>query len=141
MRRKRPCGICGHWFLPNARCGDRQKVCSAAACQRERHRRSCRKWHDRNPDYDREERLRNKLRKAETAPSAVADPLSLRIDAEAARDAVGMEVHVVVDEIGRVLVEWARDAVFAQAYVITKESPKHPLVAARDAIGAEPLGP
>lgn len=140
MRQKRPCGICRRWFLPNARSGKRQKVCSEAACQRERHRRACRDWHARNPSYDREERLRSRLRKAETTPMVVADPLPLRIDAKVARDAVGMEVHVVVEEIGKVLVEWMRDAVLAQAFVITRESPKHALVAARDGIGAEPLG-
>ncbi len=141
MRRKRPCRICRRWFLPNARAGNRQKVCSDPACQRERHRRSCRDWHLDNPGYDREDRLRSKLVKAAEAPLTSADPLPVRIDAEAARDAVGMEVAVVIEETGKVLTDWVRDAMLAQAKRITRESPKHAPVAARDAIGATPLGP
>ena len=59
--RKRPCKICRKWFLPNPRAGDRQRTCSEPACQRERHRRACSDWHRRNPDYDRESRLRARL--------------------------------------------------------------------------------
>lgn len=141
MRRKRPCGICRRWFLPSARAGKRQKVCSDRACQRERHRRSSRDWHLDNPGYDREDRLRSKLVKAVEVPLTAADPLPVRIDAEAARDAVGMEVAVVIEEMGRVLTDWMRDAVLAQTTRITMESPKHAPVSARDAMGAVPLSP
>ena len=116
-------------------------MCSERPCQRERHRRDCREWHRRNADYDREDRLRSKLVKAAVAPATLAAPLPARIDADAARDAVGMEVAVLIEETGKVLTDWMRDAVLAQVLRITSESPKHTLVASRDAIGAEPLGP
>ena len=35
MLRKRPCRICRRWFQPHARAGERQRVCSEAACQRD----------------------------------------------------------------------------------------------------------
>jgi hypothetical protein len=41
MRRKRPCRICRRWFVPHPGAGDRQHVCSAVDCQRERHWRAC----------------------------------------------------------------------------------------------------
>jgi hypothetical protein len=122
MRRKRPCRICRRWFLPHARCGERQRVCSRAECQRERHRRGCAEWHERNRGYDREERLRGQLTKAEAPVEVVADPLEVRIDGLAARDAVGLEVAVFVEETAKVLMDWARDAVLSQARVIAEES-------------------
>ena len=141
MRRKRPCRICRRWFVPHDRSGDRQRVCGAEACQRERHRRACAAWHARNQDYDREERLRRKLTKAEAPAVVVADPVSVRIDAMAARDAVGVEVLVFVEETARVVVEWARDAVLAQAFGIKGESGRHGRSAARDEIGESPPEP
>jgi len=116
MRKKRPCSICRKWFLPNAREGKRQKTCGSPECQRERHRRSCQDWHRRNPDYDRERRLRKRLRRQETAENETrfqVDPTS-RIDATAARDAVGLDSAVIIEETGKVIVKWVRDAVDAE---------------------------
>ena len=127
--------------MPHPRSGARQRVCSAARCQRERHRRACAEWHARNPDYDREERLRHKLVKAEAPAAAVADPVAVRIDGVAARDAVGLEVLVFVEETAKVVVDWARDAVLAQAIGIKGESGRHEEVAARDGIGGSASGP
>lgn len=141
MRRRRPCRICRRWFEPHRHAGDRQRVCGRADCQRERHRRSCERWRWQNPDYDREERLRQKLQRAEQEDDGqrgqlVADPLPVRIDLSAARDAVGLEVFVFVEETAKVLTDWARDAVVAQGLGMTKESAKVPPAGARDAMGA-----
>src|SRR5690606_23234741 len=123
------------------RSGARQRVCSAEACQRERHRRACADWHARNPDYDREGRLRERMMKAGAVSPPVADPIPVRIDSEAARDAVGLEVVVFVEETARVRVDWARDAVMAQAVGIPKESSKHGAPGAREAIGGTAPSP
>ena len=64
MARKRPCRVCRRWFWPHPRAGDRQHTCSRPDCQRERHRRACAAWRLRHPDYDREDRLRRRLREA-----------------------------------------------------------------------------
>ena len=111
MARKRPCRICRRWFRPHPRAGDRQRICSSPDCQRERHRRACATWRRQHPDYDREDRLRRRLQVPEKATAAA--PLR-GIDWSAARDAVGLQVAVVIEETGQVLQHWARDAVSAQ---------------------------
>ena len=92
-------------------------MCNGDECQRERHRRACAAWRERNPDYDREDRLRRRLVvEALEAPAdgpAPADPMA-RLDWRVARDVVGLEVAVVVEEFGQVLVKWARDVVSPQ---------------------------
>ena len=55
---------------------------------------------------------------------------------DAARDAVGVEVAVFVEESQKVLVDWARDAVLAQQAVIARESRRVGGMSARDALGA-----
>ena len=123
MGRKRPCRICRKWFAPHPRVGDRQHVCGEPRCQQERHRRACRGWRRRHPDYDREDRLRRRLvREVESKgpPGLAADPLH-RIDWQAARDAVGLQVAVAIEETGKVLHVWARDAVRLQAV----DGPRH----------------
>jgi hypothetical protein len=62
MRRKRPCRICRRWYVPHPRAGDRQHVCSAADCQRERHRRACQRWREHEVPAERAHRLRQRLR-------------------------------------------------------------------------------
>jgi hypothetical protein len=111
MARKRPCRICRRWFSPDPRAGDRQRACSSPDCQRERHRRACSTWRRHHPDYDREDRLRRRLQVPEKATAAA--PLR-GVDWSAARDAVGLQVAVVIEETGQVLQHWARDAVSAQ---------------------------
>lgn len=48
---KRPCSICGRWFWPNARVGNRQNACSDPACQAARRKKTQAKWRAANPDY------------------------------------------------------------------------------------------
>ena len=116
MGRKRPCRICRKWFAPHPRAGDRQHVCGDPRCQQERHRLACRGWRCRHPDYDREDRLRRRLVRAteqKESPGLEADPMR-RIDWQAARDAVGLQVAVAIEETGKVLHAWTRDAVRSQ---------------------------
>lgn len=122
MYKKKPCKICRRWFWPNRRVGGRQQTCSRPECQRERHRRNCEDWHRRNPKYDREGRLREGLiRESDECPrGGGGDPLR-RVDEDAARDSVGLEVYVFVDEIARLLLDWARDSVVLQPSVNKEE--------------------
>ena len=143
MLRRRRCRVCGRWFYPHPRAGGRQHVCSDTACQAERHRRNCSTWHQGNPGYDRERRLRQKLQAKAPPEAGVAgvldvDPLG-SIDWDTARDAVGLEAAVIIEEICQVLVGYTRDAVRAKPLVITGKSPQVPGSAARDAMG--PAGP
>jgi hypothetical protein len=116
MIRSRPCRICRRWFQPHPRAGDRQRVCSAAECQKERHRRSCADWHRRHAGDERRERFRERI--TETATACASSP---QLAWDVVRDAVGMEVSVVIEESSKVVENRARDAVSAEASVIMKE--------------------
>ena len=127
MRRKRPCRICRRWFLPHPRSGSRQRVCSSPSCQRERHVRACRAWHGRNPGYDPEDRLRRRLWREVPGGSA-------RLDWQVARDAVGPQVVVVMEEAAKELRSRVRDAVLMQLLVRSSVEPQVRAPAARDDI-------
>jgi hypothetical protein len=118
--RKRPCRVCRRWFRPDPRQKERQYVCGDEDCQRERHRRNCEDWHRRNPDYDRETRLRSKLKKGKER-GKYAEP-SQGINWERARDAIGLELLVVIDEVAKVTLDLARDALLPQRLVIKGKS-------------------
>ena len=133
MVRKRPCRICRRWFRPHPRAGDRQRTCGTASCQAERRRRAVTAWRDRHPDYDREDRLRRRLQK-EGSVRAGVDPMT-SVDWQVARNAVGLEVAVVVEETSRVLATWARNAVALQGLGIASQSGRLPPPSARNGIG------
>lgn len=136
MTRKRPCRECAKWFLPNPRARQRQRTCDRDTCQRARHRRACADWRARHPDYDVERRLRERVRAKEVVGEPLQrDPLA-EVVWDAARDAVGVEVAIIVEETGKVLVGWARDAVHAKASEIMRQIGKVLPVQARDAIAA-----
>lgn len=59
--RKRPCRICGRWFLPNPRLKGRQKTCGDPQCKREWHRKKCAEWNGKNADYFKSNYLQKKL--------------------------------------------------------------------------------
>lgn len=115
MRRKRRCRICRRWFIPHPRAGERQHVCSAASCQRERHRRACARWREREAEAERGHRLRQRIRaEARVQPEAVGT-VRAHVAWAAVRDAVGLEVSVVIEEILRLLEVAVRDAGSRQA--------------------------
>ena len=145
MAARRPCRICKHWFHPDPRVGDRQRACGRAECQRERHRRSCVEWHQRNPTYDRETRLRRRLVTApppagSVPPRVDVDPLGA-IDWEVARDEIGLEMSVVVEETARVLVRWTRDAMPRSSHVVARSSGDDARAGRRDAMVLRRGGP
>jgi hypothetical protein len=119
MGRKRPCRICRHWFRPHPRAGDRQHVCSRADCQRERHRRACQRWRQREAPAERAHRLRQRLRGDAGGGQGAAGP---RVSWDAVRDAVGLEVAVIIEEVSRLLEDLVRDAVHRQVGVPARES-------------------
>jgi hypothetical protein len=122
--------------MPHVRAGDRQHVCSAEQCQRERHRRSCAKWRADNAEEECAERVRQKVNEG-----GLSDPPQERLQWDAVRDAVGVEVAVVIEESVRHLVEWARDAVAAHPCGITNKCSGHGPGPPRDDIGAMARGP
>lgn len=121
MRRKRPCRICRRWFVPDPRAGDRQHVCSTADCQGERHRRACQRWHQREVPAERVHRLRQRLRVDVDGGQGAA---ACRVSWDAVRDAVGLEVSVILEEISRLLEDVVRDAVRRQVGAPARELPQ-----------------
>jgi hypothetical protein len=135
MSEKKPCSICGRWFLPNRRVGKRQRVCSHPDCQRERHRRNCVRWHKNNPDYDQEGRLRRKLIGEQNREKRAVETDPLRqVNESTARDLVGLQVYVFIDEIAKVLIAWTRDLVVEELSETKMETGKQVVLAARDEI-------
>lgn len=132
MANKRPCRICRHWFEAHRRAGERQKVCGHPACQRERHRRSCRAWRDREAAADRTERLRRRVCRAETGSRS--EPVSGALDWDAVRDTVGLQTATIMREIAKVLDRTLRDTVGQQAMVLQRESGKVGVAGPQDGI-------
>lgn len=112
MARNRPCGVCGKWFRPDPRPGERQHTCGKPGCRREWHRRACAKWHRENPHYDQYTRWVNRLVKDNPPEQRGrhSDPLAT-INWALARDEIGLKVSVLVEETGKVLLQRARDAI------------------------------
>ena len=124
MGRTRPCRICRRWVRPHPRAGDRQHVCSRADCQRERHRRACQRWRQGEAPAERAHRLRQRIRvDAEGRQAAGSGP---RLSWDVVRDAVGLEVAVILEEISRLLEDAVRDAVRRQVRASATESHRVP---------------
>lgn len=130
MSRRRPCRICRRWFRPHPRVGDRQHVCSRVGCQRERHRRACQRWRRHEAAAEREYRLRRRIR-LEPDGREAAGP-GRRLSWNAVRDAVGLEVAVILEEISRFLEDVVRDAVRHQVRAPATESRRVPVGDRRD---------
>lgn len=137
--RSRPCSVCGTWFEPHPRVGRRQKSCGSSACQRELHQRACRDWRAEHPDYDREERLRRKVRPDPDLPAVVEPPA--QIDWKAAREAVGLQVAVLIEEVSQITTAWAREAVVVQALGIRGKFGQMRPQVAREEMGATARAP
>jgi len=85
MMRRRRCLVCHTLFEADARVGKRQTTCSAAICQRERHRHNCADWRERERSAVEEEGIRRRLGVPEG-----------EIRLAAVRDECGAKVKVVV---------------------------------------------
>ena len=121
MPKKRPCRMCGKWFEPHPRAGDRQRTCSEPECQRERNRKACRRWrakHD-TPSH----RLRRNIRAVKAdSPEDCVSPVTPD-QWRAMRHAVQPEVLVVLQELVRLLDIWMRHAVATRSQVRPGEPP------------------
>jgi len=65
--RKRPCSICRKWFLPDVRQKGRQTTCSLA-CRKQKHRRQCKAWNEKNKTYFKAIYLNKKLEQTNKPP-------------------------------------------------------------------------
>jgi hypothetical protein len=138
MARSKPCAVCGKWFYPNARQGDRQHTCGAAGCRKAWHQRACRRWRKAHPDDEKEIRLQRRLVRDRSPgpPGHLGDPLT-SIDWDLARKRVGVEASVLVAVTGQVLLQAVRDAIPVQVFGNGEVMRKFRPLAGRDAISSQ----
>jgi hypothetical protein len=151
MQRKRPCSICRRWFWPDPRVGDRQRVCSAPACQRARRKKTQAAWCDANPSYFAERRLieRAGRSKQQTMSNAQAKPTKTaqkrgngtkkptkklpprmpppldRLAWDVAQDEFGTQGCKFIEDLSRVLLKTRQDQRPAQVLDTSQEFGAH----------------
>lgn len=133
--KKRPCRVCRKWFKPDPRAGDRQRTCSAASCQRERHRQACAAWRAAEHAAEQGEKVAAAVTDA-LAPEGGSEPVSRVLRLVGVRDAVPLEVSIMIGIVLRVVVRAVRDAVVAEVHGIAKQKAKESRDAARDEMAA-----
>lgn len=113
MRKKRPCGVCRKWFRPDARVGDKQKVCSAEACQKKRRQKTQAQWRARNPSYFTARRLQERHAQHQEGEGVevgrMPPPLD-RLPWDVAQDVFGFQGADFLGEFGRLVVGGGQDA-------------------------------
>ena len=130
--RKRLCRICGKWFVPKPRLGDRQKTCGADACKRQWHTAKCAEWNRENRAYFKEIYLRGRLEPAppgaaESSPppprtsAPVRAPSPLHIPQEVVQEVMGTQQRVIIEYIVRLLQRGVQEVISAQRLEIANE--------------------
>jgi len=94
-RGKRPCSICRKWFTPDVRQKGRQKTCGPA-CQKELHRRLCKKWNRKNKAVFKNNYLAKKL---EDAVNQQTSRESSAISSQRQTEPV-LPIEIIVTEYG-----------------------------------------
>lgn len=116
-RKKRPCRVCGKWYAPNPRLGDRQQTCGGRECQRKWHARQCAEWNRNNPAYFKEIYIRSRLESFGSGPPArspsprtsnrINDPprrsSPLDLPQEVIQEAIEVKQLVIIEYIVRLL--------------------------------------
>jgi hypothetical protein len=135
LTRKRPCRICGKWFVPNPRLGDRQKSCGDPECQRQWHARTCAAWNRRNRSIFRENYLKRKLEAlndvpSEPPPSLTPPPVPIRpvqhrspldYSWRVVQEVMGAQQLVIIEHIIRLLKSDVQEVIRSQIADIQSE--------------------
>lgn len=122
--RKRPCKICRKWFLPDVRQIGRQKTCGSTECQKENHRRLCRQWNHKNPEYFKSNYLGAKIERTKDPPVAEK---TTAVDLPASRIKLGLRTNVILEHTGAqqlVILEYIIDQIMQR--VLIKSSLRPP---------------
>ena len=118
--KKRPCGICRRWFMPNPRLKDRQKTCGDPACRREWHRKRCAEWNKQNADYFKANYLQKKL-VPETPTIQVKSRLKTGLPLKRVQEVIGVQHLVIIEYLAQLLVRRFQDVMWRQVSVNTKQ--------------------
>lgn len=109
MRRRKRCRFCGDLFWPDRRIGKKQYTCSKPECQRKRHNHNCKELRKKKPTAERERRLVERLHRGKEDIKSSEPREALQWDV--ARDSIGVETLVVVEEIVRLVRSGLRDEI------------------------------
>jgi len=128
--RKRPCRICGKWFVPNPRLGKRQKTCGATECQQRWHARKCAAWNRKNRSYFKEIYLSRRLESSPGDSSCPASPpcsasrtrgsfrprraSPLHFPREVVQEVIGVKQVVITEYIVRLLMRSVQEVIDSQ---------------------------
>lgn len=141
-RRQRRCVVCRHGFVPDARIGDRQRVCEKVACQQEYRRRGQADWRKRHPGYFIEWRARERAARNASEPvepPRLMAPLS-SLPWAMAQEEFGIAGADFLGSMGRLLLVQAKDEMRSQPPGSTGGSPQVATCLAKDEIRSQPFG-
>jgi hypothetical protein len=125
-RRQRRCVICRHGFIPDARVGDRQRVCGKAECRKKYDRRRLADWRKRHPGYFIERRAKQRAARNASEPvetPRLAAPLS-SLPWAMAQEEFGIMGTDFLGSMGRLLLGHAKTEMRGQVIGVTGGSSK-----------------
>jgi len=123
--KKRPCGICQRWFMPDPRLKDRQKTCGDPVCKKEWHRRKCAQWNQANPDYFKTNYLQKKL-DSQATTTHVKSRLKTGLPLERVQEVIGMQHLIIIEYLAQLLVRRFQDVIWRQVAVNTEQVARLP---------------
>jgi hypothetical protein len=107
---KRPCRICGRWFVPDPRLGERQKTCGDAECRKRWHARKCAEWNRKNRAYFKEIYLSRRLESVDDSSPSVVPYLPQ----EVVQEVIGVKQLIIIGYIVRLLLRGVQEAIRVQ---------------------------
>jgi hypothetical protein len=111
---KKPCRICGKWFRPDVRVGNRQRACGRPECQAMRRKRTQAAWRARNPGYFVDWRIQARFESDQPPePFRLPHPLS-GLPWDIAQDEFGRKGADFIGALGSVLLRSAKDQLKGQ---------------------------
>lgn len=126
--RKRPCRICGKWFYPDPRVGERQKTCGSKDCQRKWHTKKCSEWNRAHPQYFREIYLSKRLDDA-APPNTEIEPYSAdfpvtsgKLPRKVIQEVIGAQQLIIIEYVNRLLLKSFQEVISRQlSEIMTKQ--------------------
>jgi hypothetical protein len=113
--------ICGRWFQPHVRIGDRQRACSKSDCQSARRKKKQSAWRASNPDYFTARRILERAKPdpkgdvvVPPSPPRMPRPLD-RLPWDVAQSQFGVQGSEFLGAFGRVLVRSAQSQMRPEA--------------------------
>ena len=124
---KRPCRICGRWFVPNPRLGERQKTCGTAECQRRWHARKCAEWNRKNRVYFTEIYLTRRLESINDSCGSPGKCCAPHLPHGVVQEVIGVKPLIIIGDMTRLLLRGVQVVIRLQRSDRRSESRRLPL--------------